>query len=262
MELPNNHAQCVFHGRVFHIASTGCPDCNAETTFSGSDKPVDFGYATHDMVFAGWGRYPDTKAEIQKAAGAGNWATGVWYSSAGTELSGTTESPESILDRAIDFVEARLPNGIELLFERNVARRSYDVFAQCPHCGTMRQTSDITEHMVEDAVSMEALGFVLCQGVYNVLGKCVVGDCCDPLDRYVDGKRVRDCLEAFEMWQRGDVGRYAHMRGKWVWPEYKLTPLQLSAARLAWSVSLREKQQEQREKERVEIVCERDEDGE
>jgi hypothetical protein len=173
-----------------------------------------------------------------------------------TEAAALTQpGPTDILDRATDFVEARLPHGIELVFERNLAFRTYDVFAQCPHCGAKEITSCLTHAALRDVVSVEALGQVLCQGVYNVLGKCVAGECCDPLDRFVDGLRVRECLEHW-------IGNIRTLdiygtRGGFA----ALTDHQKDAARLAWSAQLRAKQQQTRERERAQVVCERDEDG-
>lgn len=76
----------------------------------------------------------------------------------------------------------------------------------------------------------------------------------DPMERAVDGLTVRECLDIFQRMQREDTTtRRASYR--------PLNDAQIDAARSAWSASLKRMQSERREKERVSVVVERDEDG-
>jgi hypothetical protein len=170
-------------------------------------------------------------------------------------------SPDNIIDEAIEHAEAILPHGIELLFERDLRFLRYVITAQCPHCGKKDVTSDVSKDAIEGVIATEVLAALFVQGVRSVKTKCIDGVCCDPLDRFVDGLRVRECLWMFQQNQRAaDLGCWTQ-----VWSDGKHRPLttaQLTAARSAWSSALRAKQAEAREKERREVVCERDEEGE
>lgn len=95
-------------------------------------------------------------------------------------------------------------------------------------------------------------------------GHCGDVECnrCDPMERMVDGLTVRECLEKYQAWQRADYGAGSHRDG---WYRIRmpmqtaaLTDLQKAAAQSAWSAQLRAKQEQVREKERVEIVCDDD----
>jgi len=79
----------------------------------------------------------------------------------------------------------------------------------------------------------------------------------DPMDRIVDGLMVRDCLRRYQANLR-ELDSASHKLTRIL---YGLTPPQLEAARLAWSTELKRKVAETRERERNQIVCERDEDG-
>ena len=82
-------------------------------------------------------------------------------------------------------------------------------------------------------------------------GHCGSATCttCDPMERMVDGLTVRECLDlwvdnqrTYDLYGRG--GGYA-----------PLTAAQKSAASLAWSSSLRAKQAEVKERERLSVRC-------
>ena len=86
-----------------------------------------------------------------------------------------------------------------------------------------------------------------------------------PTEPLIDGLTTAECLERYEAWQRADYGCGRSADG---WIHYKmpmvsaaLTDAQLDAARSAWSAALRAKTQQAEEKRRVEVVCERDEEG-
>jgi hypothetical protein len=76
---------------------------------------------------------------------------------------------------------------------------------------------------------------------------------CDPMERMVDGLSVRECLARYSIMQRVDgygAADYARAR-----EFYQLTPLQKEAARSAWSSSLRAKQAEVKERDRLSVRC-------
>lgn len=94
-------------------------------------------------------------------------------------------------------------------------------------------------------------------------GHCGKADCtkCDPMERYVDGLTVRECLERYTAWQREDVRntrwmaetrKPAHQRAEY------LTIDQFIAARSAWSAALKAKMAEANEKELRRIVVDDD----
>src|SRR5690348_13928990 len=58
--------------------------------------------------------------------------------------------PASTLDSAIDIAEARLPHGMELIFERLAAFSGFRVTAQCPHCGKRDGIAELSDWFVED----------------------------------------------------------------------------------------------------------------
>lgn len=81
----------------------------------------------------------------------------------------------------------------------------------------------------------------------------------DPMERYVDGLTVRECLERFTAMQRGDgTAPVMTYKGVPIGIRNPLTPDQKDAARLAWSSELKRKQEQAKESNRVEVVCDDD----
>lgn len=86
----------------------------------------------------------------------------------------------------------------------------------------------------------------------------------DPMERMVDGLTVAECLERFTAWQREGSGYGGGTTTYWidgvrhVRPWSLDTHAQVAAAREAWSAALRAKQEEARERERRQIVCDDD----
>jgi hypothetical protein len=174
----------------------------------------------------------------------------------------SARTPADILDDAVDVAETLLPHGIEMLFERNVAFRAYDVTAQCPHCGAQHLAVQVTEGAIEAATSTSALGSILAEQAQHALPECIIATCCDQLDRFVDGLTVRECLARYEAWQREDVRETNWAKTQLSKPAYQraeyLTLAQVSAARAAWSSSLRSKQEQASEKQRVDVCVDDD----
>lgn len=162
-----------------------------------------------------------------------------------------TQAPAQILASAIQRAEAMLPHGIEVTSERNVACRTYEITASCPHCGKSETCSDITERCIEDCIP-EVLPHLICEGIHNVLPTCISATCCDPLDRWVDGQRVRELLAWYERWLRAaDVHKVASWKSM-------TTPAQQEVVRTAWSAQLRARQEQARERERNEVCVDDD----
>lgn len=111
-------------------------------------------------------------------------------------------TPSEILDDAIDEAEKQL-GGIELMYERRMAERVYVVIAGCPHCGKRDASTSITELAIEKCCDGVLAG-ALVAGAKRTRATCLAGTCCDPLDRFVDGLRVRECLERYQAQQRRD----------------------------------------------------------
>lgn len=152
---------------------------------------------------------------------------------------------QNILSSAITRAEAMLPHGIEVTSERAASMDAFHVFVKCPHCGTSASALLSSRYVQEH----EDVAEYLLDVAHRRMRPCIEATCCDPLDRWVDGSRAGECLDFYQRCQQADQGAYASVM---------LTPLQLSAARSAWSAALKRKQAEQREKERTEIVCDDD----
>lgn len=202
--------------------------------------------------------------------GAGGNCAGCYDPAEATDLP-PQRTPSEILDDTIDVAEKQL-GGIELTHVRRMAERVYIVIAGCPHCGKRDASTSITELEIEKCCDGVLAG-ALVAGAKRTRAACLAGTCCDPLDRFVDGLRVRECLRLFTIgmdrdWEQQRDGSAAYHRGidgKCVPtpPGYRedwfaaqaLTTVQLTAARFAWSSKLRRKQQEARERERAQVVC-------
>lgn len=174
------------------------------------------------------------------------------------------EGPGKIISDAAKKAMALLPD-MSLTVTRNAAYRSWVVSAACVHCNESTEVTDITDNVVEDCLP-GVLPALIVEGARARKQSCIAGTCIDPMERMVDGLAVRECLERYSAWQREDVrqtewAKTEPLKPKHLRAEY-LTVAQVEAARTAWSAALKRKQAEQREKERNEVVCERDEDGE
>lgn len=256
-----NVYSCVFHGTTRGDGGA-CGDCNAEK--AANAKPTAFagawtsGYlmsdvgSSEDMVVVFGSpikRRQQAVETVNKALGDGE-----------LDCTEPARSPADILSQAINRAEAMLPHGIELRCERSVAWRTHDVTASCPHCGVSVPVVGFADHVLVPNIGVNWIAERIVDGVRGAMRTCISAACCDPLDRFVDGLRVRECLERYEAMQRSEGQVFWHMDVPFH-PVDCLTQLQLTAARSAWSAQLRAKQQEARERERGQVVCERDEDG-
>lgn len=238
-----NVASCVYHGRWFPIDGGCCVDCKAE----------------------------DTKLAAKianRAAGRpdADELTCTDWQDEPTQPGVAKRTPAEILSEAINRAEAMLPHGLEATIEWQLCTRTFDVTARCPHCSRAEVCLSVSEGWIERFAGREQPAEHVRDCVRTAMRPCIEATCCDPLDRYVDGMRVRECLERYTQDQRGDKhpGPFTDSQGRrWdiVWhceTRAPLTPLQRAAAQQAWSAQLRAKQQEARERERNEVAVDDD----
>jgi hypothetical protein len=164
------------------------------------------------------------------------------------ELSAPLPESQTLESRLEQSASEQLGTRYRVYIERDVCRRSHEVTLRCVTCRAAWWTFwDDNEHPHDECAEIRV----------STLIKAVLHDRNDDkrtdVCRCVDGLTAQQCLERYITHQRTESGG---KRGMW-----SLTPRQLAAASLAWSSHLRAKQQQVREKERVGIVCERDEDG-
>jgi hypothetical protein len=157
------------------------------------------------------------------------------------------EYPRTRADRAKEVVEKAFGGEMrDHAYQRAVEGH------RCAHDGCTGSSRPVSIKTPCDAPSC-----ALPPDLHITFAGCHCGkvDCtrCDPLERYVDGLTVRECLARYEAWQREDVKdkRYANMKRL---RDGYLNRAQQEAARTAWSTALKRKQAEQREKERNEVV--------
>lgn len=155
---------------------------------------------------------------------------------------------DSTITRLSALLTEKLGTPYEVTIERDVAWDQLDVVFRCACCKF---------DSFQFAGTIEAVECLAELFIDRVLGSRVIEG--ESICRCVDGLTPEQCLQRYSYLMRCDSWPAAFIASH---EHSGLTPAQRHAASVAWSASLREKQQEQREKERNEIVCERDEDGE
>lgn len=197
--------------------------------------------------------YPTSAERIEARVGVGTWASGWVF---GTQVLGEpvagSSTPQGAgpaisnsdkpfdVGASDDMVFAVVSTGQPTSLKcTEIEERKPRGYMQCVAHGTLFGLDGV-------CVDCEPLENT-CLGCGNTESKCSR----DRMDCFVDGLTVRQCLERYEFNQRNDLAV------NW-WPKCPMTPLQLSAARSAWSAALRAKQQEERERERMAIVCDDD----
>lgn len=213
-----------------------------------------------------------TQPGVKPPTCTGSWSTG-WvcedngnlapvFGSQTLTAGPAVRTPSEILAEATNRAEAMLPHGIEVTSGLTDSGTQI-VSAHCPHCDKRTDVAAFNDAML--GAPPDLLAETISGRTRDEMRSCIEATCCDPLDRWVDGWRVRECLAKYEAWQRADYGEGKHQDGRYWWrmplETAALTDLQKAAAQQAWSAQLRARQQEAREKERAQVVCERDEDG-
>ena len=155
---------------------------------------------------------------------------------------GSSNAPVATVDSAVDHVQGSLTTKALLI--------EYSDF-QCPACGAYYPTSAATSDVVGTGDFTNA-EFHMTMGDQHCGDAACAG--CDPMERYVDGLIVRECLERYEAWQREDVRDTRWAKTRKLRDGY-LSLAQVTAAREAWSLALKGKQAAAREKERCQVVC-------
>lgn len=132
----------------------------------------------------------------------------------------------------------------QVFVERNVACRELEMTLRCGSCREYA-TGAVYEQRAEERADWAD---VLLRNLINVTGD-------DGTCRCVDGLTPERCLQWFSFVQRCDRDAFQDRCNRHL---YRLTPRQLDLARSEWSASLRAKQEQAREKERVAICVDDD----
>lgn len=148
--------------------------------------------------------------------------------------------------------------GLSFGFERAPAYRAWIVSATCKQCDKRTEIAAFDEDICDSGgIALVSLIFTLRCNTLGLRGKCIAEECVEPMDRKVDGMTVRECLERYQRFQRDDDRDgtvFKHPRGNYTY----LTSAQKEAARLAWSVELKRKTAESKEREVHRVVVDDD----
>lgn len=185
----------------------------------------------HDKIFGDVLASIET-TEPQQAADWPNRAKSDWVA-----------SHDALVERLSKEATEEIGTPYTVTVERLLCTREIEMTVRCQTCREFA-TGSIYEARSEERPDWAD---VLLRNLLDVNGEHGTCDC-------IDGLTVRECLARYEAWQREDVTPIkSHKRG-----EVYLTIAQADAAKAAWSSALRTVQSEQREKERVAIMCDDD----
>jgi hypothetical protein len=206
------------------------------TEFEQADKPL------HELIYdehcPGWrDEFEQTEAQ-QLVSNWPNCAKSDWIA-----------THDALVDRLSKAATEEIGTPYDVLVERDLACREIGMTMRCRSCGYEQHGGWPERYTVEMGWADKA--FALLMDAWQADNE-PEGQGCDCLDGLTPGLIL-------DTWTC-----YLHARDAVpVVPVLEvLTQRQLETARSLWSASLRAKQQEAREKERVEVVCERDEEGE
>jgi hypothetical protein len=149
---------------------------------------------------------------------------------------------DNLIERLSRLATEHAGTPYKVFVERNLAFRDVEMCVRCESCRELAIGS------VRDEATEERNDWadVLMRNLLSVVKEN--GDC-----RCVDGLTPERCLGSYAWWLQQLDGPLSATS--------LLTPRQRTLAQREWSAALRSRQAEARERERVEVVVERDEDG-
>lgn len=232
--LPDNVIVCAVHGRQF-LAGGVCADCVSPPGL------IKFVVGRSFDSLSQRERKRQATEMVNRSLGEGRLLVGHDPGFEAQRLACTepVESPEALCKRLSDEASAIMGTPMRVSVERVPETRTHWLMMCCESCRLMWE-SFIDDHAMVNGWERENLRALIDHALERRFCSCV------------DGLTVAECLERYQAFQRNERRSIVPL----------LTDRQLEAARTAWSSALRAKQQEQRAKERHQVVCERDEDGE